>query len=116
MATKKGSTRKKLEIDSKKLIQMIDSGAPQKEIMDKFGIKNSTQLKVAYANALMESGKVTEIKGGRATAIDQISREISVKKRGSLIIPKNLIAELGFKEGDTFTVKKSKAGITLSRK
>jgi len=116
MPTKKKATRTKLDIDSKQLIDMIDSGSPQKEIMEKFGIKNSTQLKVAYANALMETGKAAEIKSGRTLGKKQISRKVSIGKRRSLIIPKNLVSELGFQEGDSFTVKKSKVGITLSKK
>jgi hypothetical protein len=116
MPAKKKATRTKLEVDSKQLIDMIDSGTPQKEIMEKFGIKNSTQLKVAYANALMETGKAAEIKSGRALGKKQIPREISIGKRGSLIVPKDLISELGFQEGDSFTVKKSRTGISLSKK
>jgi hypothetical protein len=116
MPAKQKATRTKLEIDSQQLIEMITSGSSQKEIMEKFGIKNSTQLKVAYANALMETGKVAEIKSGRAAGKKEISREVSVGKRGSLIVPKNLVSELGFQQGDSFTVKKSKVGITLSKK
>jgi hypothetical protein len=115
MATKKKATRTKLEIDPQQLIKMIDSGSPQKEIMGKFGIKTSTQLKIAYANALMDTGKVAEIKSGRAPGKKEVSKEISVGKRGSLIVPKDLVSELGFQEGDSFTVKKSKVGITLSK-
>ena len=115
MPAKKKATRTKLEIDSQQLIEMISSGSPQKEVMEKFGIKTSTQLKVAYANALMETGKAAEIKTGRASGKKEISREISVGKRGSLIVPKDLVSELGFQEGDSFTVKKSRAGITLSK-
>ena len=115
MPAKKKATRTKLQIDSQQLINMIDSGSPQKEIMEKFGIKTSTQLKIAYANALMETGKAAKIESGRAPGKKEISKEISVGKRGSLIVPKDLVSELGFQEGDSFTVKKSKAGITLSK-
>jgi len=115
MATTKKATRAKLEIDPQQLIKMIDSGSPQKEIMEKFGIKTSTQLKVAYANALMDTGKVAEIKSGRAPGKKEVPKEISVGKRGSLIVPKELVSDLGFHEGTSFTVKKSKVGITLSK-
>ena len=115
MAATKKATRTKLDIDSQQLIKMIDSGSPQKEIMVKFGIKTSTQLKIAYANALMETGKVAGIKTERTSGKKEISRDISVGKRGSLIVPKDLVSELGFQEGDSFTVKKSKAGISLSK-
>ena len=116
MPAKKRATRTRLEIDSQQLIEMVNSGSSQKEIMQKFGIKTSTQLKIAYANALMETGKVAEIKSGRASGKKETSKEISVGKRGSVIVPKELVSELGFQEGDTFTVKKSRAGITLSKK
>jgi len=115
MPAKKKATRTKLEIDSQQLIEMISSGSSQKEIMEKFGINTSTQLKVAYANALMETGKIAIIKSGRASGKKEVAREISVGKRGSIIVPKDLVSELGFQEGDSFTVKKSKIGITLSK-
>ena len=110
------ASRTKLEVDFRQLIDMISSGSQQKEIMEKFGIKNSTWLKVAYANALMETGKAAEIKSGRAPGKKQIPREISIGKRGSLIVPKDLVSQQGFQEGNLFTFKKSKVRITLSKK
>ena len=107
---------KKKKLDGKALIKMIKDGAEQKDVMEKFGFKNSTQLKVAYTNALMDTGKVAQIKTGRGSkAAAAVSKEVAVGKRGSLIIPKNLVAELGFQEGDSFLTKKTKAGISLSR-
>jgi len=107
---------KKKTVDTKSLLKMVEDGAPQKAVMDKFGFKTSTQLKVAYLNAAVESGKVPEIKGGRgAKEKDPVSKEVAVNKRGSLVIPKGLVEEFGLKEADSFLVKKTKAGISLSR-
>ena len=39
--------------DPEKLIKMIADQIPQAEIMKKLGIKTSTQLKTAYANAVL---------------------------------------------------------------
>ena len=61
---------KKKKIDPKNLLKMIDEGEEQKAILAKFGFKNSTQLKVAYANALMETGKAPEIKTRRGAAVE----------------------------------------------
>ncbi len=36
-----------------------------------------------------------------------------VSKRGSVVIPKAMIDEMGFKEGNRFTVRKTKSGISL---
>jgi len=107
---------KKKKVDSKALIKMIDGGAEQKDVMKKFGFKTSTQLKVAYINALVDTGKATEIKSSRgAGAVKEVSKEVAVGKRGSLILPKALVDDLGFQEGDCFLAKKTKVGISLSR-
>lgn len=105
---------KKRMINVELLLKMVNDGSAQKKIMNKFGFKNSSQLKVAYVNALMESGKIPKIKGGRgAESAIEVNKEIKVNKRGSLVIPKVLIQEFGFKEGETFVARKSKAGISL---
>ena len=52
---------RKKKIDHAALIKMAEDNVPQNEIMAKFGLKTSTQLKVAYANALMETGQAPEI-------------------------------------------------------
>jgi hypothetical protein len=106
---------KKKKIDSKKLIKMIKDETPQTEILDAFGFKNSTQLKSAYVNAAIEEGMVPAIKSGRGKAKPAVSNDVSVGKRGSIIIPKGLVDELGFVENDRFLVRKTKTGISLKK-
>lgn len=107
---------KKKKIDSKKLIKMVEEGKDQKEIMDKFNFKNSSQMKVAYANALMDAGKVPEIQSARGgKKAGAVKREVAVNKRGSLVIPKAVVEDLGLKEGTAFTVRPSKAGLSLKK-
>ena len=106
---------KKKAVNSKKLIKMINDETPQPEIMKAFGFKTSTQLKTAYMNALVEEGSVAGIKSGRGKAKPVISNEVNVGKRGSIIIPKGLVEELGFVENDRFLVRKTKSGISLKR-
>jgi hypothetical protein len=107
---------KKKKIDSKKLIKMVQDGKEQKQIMSKFGFKNSSQLKVAYANALMDAGKVPEIQSSRgAKKAVGVKREVSVNKRGSLVIPKAIVEDLGLKQGAAFAVRPSKAGLSLKK-
>ena len=89
---------------------------PQPEIMKAFGFKTSVQLKNAYMNALIDEGSVPAIKSGRRGAAKKaITNEVNVGKRGSVIIPKGLVAELGFVENDRFLVRKTKSGISLKR-
>ena len=105
---------KKIEFNAKRLVKMVKEGFDQSEIMKKFGFNTSTQLKVAYANAMMETGEIAEIQSSRGgKPSNGVKKEVSVSKRGSLVIPKELIEELGFKEKDLFVTRKTKAGISL---
>ena len=106
---------KKKTIDKKKLVKMIKDETPQPEIMKAFGFKTSTQLKNAYMNALIEEGAVPPIQSGRKTDKPAAQKEIRVGKTGSLIIPKGLVSEMGFTQNDTFSVRKTKAGISLKK-
>jgi hypothetical protein len=105
---------KRKQIDGKDLIKMIKEESPQSEILEKFGFKNSTQLKVAYANALMESGGAPKIKGkGRTKKAKAVNTKVTVNGKGSLVIPKALVDDMKIKEGQIFEVKKTASGIQL---
>lgn len=105
---------KRLNIDNDKLLGMIKSGTDNKQIMAEFGFKTVTQLKNAYANAAMDAGMIpTLAKSGKAKKDGGPAKAIAINKRGSLTLPKDLCASLGFKEGDTFSVRKSKSGVSL---
>jgi hypothetical protein len=106
---------RKKKIDYAALIQMAKDNVPQNEIMSKFGLKTSTQLKVAYANALMETGQAPVLATGRAAKAQALNMEISVGKRGSLIIPKDVVEHFGFKVEDSFEIRKSQAGLSLKK-
>lgn len=108
---------KRKKVDNAKLVKMVKDGVAQKKIMQSFKFTNSTQLKVAYANALMETGAAPGIaKPSAAKAKKAAKKEVKVTKRGSISVPKDMISTMGFKEGDTFNVRKTKAGISLSKK
>ena len=105
---------KKIEIDNDRLLQMVSDKIPQNEIMQAFGLKTSTQLKVAYANALMEAGQAPALKSVReANKNDKPETTIKVNNRGNIVIPKDLATHWGFRIGDTFEAQKSHAGISL---
>ena len=106
---------KKKQIDNAKLVKMIEEGIPRPEIMKKLNIKTSNQLTVAYAKAMMEAGKIPEIVGGRGGAGSSDGNVVTVGKRGSVIIPKDMAEGLGIAVGDKFSVRKAKAGIALKK-
>jgi antitoxin component of MazEF toxin-antitoxin module len=96
------------KIDNEALMQMIKDKVPQNEIMKNMGFKTSTQLKVAYANALIESGQVPPLKSNRSQKA--INIRVSVNPRGSLIIPKKLVEHLGLRLGANFEAHKILGG------
>ena len=105
----------KKKVDYTKLLKLIESGIHQAEIMKEFAFKTAAQFKNHYLSALMKAGKAPEIQTSRATAKAAPAKEAFVSKRGSVVISKGLIEEMGFAEGTTFSVRKTKSGISLKR-
>jgi hypothetical protein len=105
----------KKKVDYTKLLSAVESGKPQPEIIKEFKFNTATQFKNHYLNALIEAGKAPEIQTTRASSKTAPAKEASVSKRGSVVISKPLIDEMGFAEGDSFAVRKTKAGISLKK-
>ncbi len=103
----------KKKVNGARLIKMVESGKHQRDIMKEFKFNTAAQLKAHYLDALMQAGKAPEIKSGRAKAKAAASKEVLVSKRGSVVIPKGMVTEMGFKEGNKFGVRKTKSGISL---
>ena len=106
---------KKKVFDSKKLIKMVKDETHQQEIMKAFGFKTSDQVKSAYFRALVESGEIPGIIGGRMAGKAEKAKPIVVGKRGSIIIPAEKVTELGIDAKDKFTVRRTSAGIALKK-
>jgi AbrB family looped-hinge helix DNA binding protein len=106
---------KKKAVDAAKLISMVKDGLTQAEIMKKMGFKSSTQVKAAYMGALIAEGKIPAIRSGRGKAKSAGKKAVGVGKRGSIVIPKDIVGSLGIGSGDKFVVKKTKAGIALKK-
>jgi ABC-type glutathione transport system ATPase component len=83
--------------------------------MKKMGFKTSTQLKAAYMSALIAEGKVPAIKGGSGAGKSAPEKAVSVGKRGSIIISKELVDCLGIGANEKFVVRKTKAGVALKK-
>ena len=95
--------RKRL-VDHNALVQAIEMGKPSKEIMQQFGLKSLSALKVAYMDALMALEKVPAvIKGTREKKVNTL---VGINSRGSLVIPKKLVDTLDLDETALFSVEK----------
>ncbi len=92
-AAKKITAKKK--VDYTKLLKLIESGKHQAEIMKVFAFKTAAQFKNHYLSALMKAGKAPEIKTSRASTKSAPAKEAFVSKRGSVVISKGLIEEMG---------------------
>jgi hypothetical protein len=103
--------------EQKRLIDMVKKGIPGKEIMNEFGIKTKTTLKKLYYDALVESGKIRDIKtAGEVKKEAKRKKTLRITKRGTITLSRKLmIDDFGFKEGDRFTVSKRKENITLRK-
>jgi hypothetical protein len=106
---------KKKVFDAKKLVKMVKDETHQQEIMKAFGFKTAAQVKAAYLRALVESGEVPGILGGRGAGKSAKGKLIGVGKRGSIIISAEKVSELGIGKDVKFTVRKTKAGIALKK-
>ncbi|MBU2550870.1 MAG: hypothetical protein KKB20_20840 [Proteobacteria bacterium] len=107
--------RKKI-VDNEKLIKAVDAKVPAKEIMAKFSIKTTAQLKALYLDALVEKGNIKGITGKASKdGLGQGGNQIKVNKRGSLIVPSDIIETMGFQVGDQFSVRKTKSGVSIKR-
>lgn len=100
------ATKNENELNYEKLIKMVDDGVEQSKLLDEFEFKNRTQLKVAYVDGLIELKKIPAINCPKGRKQKPISKTISVNSRGSLIINKKLVNNMGLKAGDTFEVNK----------
>ncbi len=105
----------KKKVDYAKLLKTVESGKPQVDILKEFKFNTATQFKSHYLNALIETGKAPEIKIGRASSKAASTKDVAVSKRGSVVIAKALVDEMGFGEGDKFAVRKTKSGISLKK-
>jgi hypothetical protein len=110
---------RKKEVDPDQLIDAVESGLSTQQLMDRFGLKTSAQVKARYVDALMEKNLVPRLVPGRRGRTpenhpaDKVRMRIN--SRGNLIVPRELIEEMGFSEGDRFSVRQTAAGVSLKR-
>jgi hypothetical protein len=104
-------------VDGKRLIEMVRKGIPDKEIMKELGIQTKASLKKMYYDALVEGGKIKDILTERQLKKAAPKRRaLSIGKRGTILLSKPLLVDqLGFKQGDKFSVTKRKSSIIMRK-
>lgn len=99
--------------EASKLIDMVKRGVPDREIMEKLGIQTKASLKKMYFDALVEAGKVKDIIAEKKQGTTKI---LKITQRGTILLSKALLIDrFEFKQGDRFSVSKSKDKIILRK-
>lgn len=102
---------KKKLVEHNALVQAIEMGTEKEKVMERFGYKSASTLKVAYLNALMALDKVPAVNNKRKKK--KVENLVKINNRGNIVIPKNLVDFLGLSETDLFRIEKTSAGLTL---
>ena len=97
----------KKEVDGQKLIKAVESGVPRREIMSEFGLKTPVSVNTYYLDALIEAGRAKGIVGRQPKV--KSDKALKVNKRGSLVVRRELIEEMGFSIGENFSIRKTKS-------
>ena len=91
-------------IDASKVFEAVESGQLSKEVIDSFGLRKS----------LPTPGRRRRGHGNDDKPVVTVTLgEITITKRGSLVLPRELVVRLGYSEDDTFVARKTKAGLLL---
>ena len=100
-----------------KLIEMVKKGIPDKVIMNELGLQTKASLKKMYYDALVEAGKIKDIMTERKMKkAAPKKRPLTIGKRGTILLSKPLLVDqLGFKQGDKFTVAKRRDSLILKK-
>ncbi len=106
-----------MKADSKKLVDMVSKGMTAAEIRKALGIKSKAPLRRMYYDALVKAGKISDIVIERQVRRRRPRRRaLTIGKRGTILLSKPLLVnQLGFKEGDRFSVTKRRDRIVLKK-
>lgn len=107
-----------MKAEARKIIDMVKKGVPDKEIMKELGIQTKASLKKMYYDALVEAGKIKDIMTERRLkkTAGPRKRPLTIGKRGTILLSKPLLVDqLGFKQGDKFTVAKRRDSLILKK-
>jgi len=109
--TKDPEVAKKKLVEHNALVQAIEMGTPQDDVIKKFGFKSVAALKAAYLDGLAALGKVAEVNTKRKEK--PVDNKVKINSRGSLVIPKALVEALGLSNSDVFVVRKDGNGLSM---
>ena len=108
-----------MKAETEKIIEMVEKGMTVKEISKELGIKTRARgpVRRMYYKALVDAGRIKDILTERELKkAAPRKRALTIGKRGTILLSKPLlIDQLGFKNGDKFTVAKRRDSIILRK-
>jgi len=105
-----------MKAEAQRLIEMVERGIQEEEIMKELGIQSRASLRRIYCDALVEAGKIRGILTDREVKKKRREKELTIGKRGTLLLSRKLLVdEFGFKVGDKFSTAKRRDSIILRK-
>lgn len=99
---------KRRTVDASKVIEAVESGRLDKDIMVRFGLENMKRGKARMRESPAQRERGLHGRGqGRG--------RIQINRRGSLVLPRDMVEAMGFRQGDSFVVRKTRAGLSLKK-
>jgi len=108
MPAKKGE-RIEAKYDGEKLYALIKEGKSSKEIMAALGVLSAPTLKNHLLKLMQEKKEYLEIAG----ASTRTRSSSPVYRNGRIVLTANMLAGIGFQEGQKFIIKKTEDGLKL---
>ncbi len=95
------------KIDATKVIEAVESGRLSQSVMDSYGLEKPTSPSGRRRGGAKRGGDSVTV------GTSSVLADVTISKRGSLVLPKALVEELGFKFDDAFVARRTKVGIIL---
>jgi len=102
-------------VDSAKLIDAVEEGRLDKEVITKFGLKTRRRIKGQSSRTKSAREKMKRSSGKRVETGAEVLGTIKVNEWGSVIVPKSMTEILGIAVGERFEIRRTKAGLFLKR-
>jgi hypothetical protein len=90
---------KRRKVDASKVLEAVESGRLSRDVLDGYGLDKQSPRNNQHS---VNKNDITGPLG-----------DVTVSKRGSLVLPKSLVEKLGLRTSDSFIARKTKAGIIL---
>lgn len=105
---------KRRKVDASIVIEAVKSGRLSKDTMDSYGLEKPSRKSHGRGAGTRKARRRRD-----EVLLDEQGpdwfRDVKVNKRGSLVLPRTLLEEMGFDLEDTFIIRKTKAGISLRK-